>query len=121
MILKGATVVSITSKVEMEFLTSSIDVQPVINQIWIGLEKNPSTGNCNKKKKKKMDKERTLKLNLKIIGFYGWHDGSSVTFTSFAFATQSQTCVYMYSNAWYDAECLLSRRIYVCKRPKSKT
>ena len=64
MILKGATVVSITSKVEMEFLTSSIDVQPLINQIWIGLEKNPSTGNSNKKNKNKNGQRENVEIKI---------------------------------------------------------
>jgi hypothetical protein len=64
LILKGATVVSITSKVEMEFLTSSIDVQPLINQIWIGLEKNPSTGNYNKKTKNKNGQRENVEIKI---------------------------------------------------------
>ncbi len=43
-ILTGGSVVSITSKNEMEFLSNSIDDKPVMYQFWIGLEKNPSTG-----------------------------------------------------------------------------
>ncbi len=64
---------------------------------------------------------KNLSINdifIKIIGFYEWHDGSSLIYTSFAFNTQTQGCIYSYNNEWYDADCFLSRRIYVCKKPK---
>jgi hypothetical protein len=40
----GATVASISSKAEMEFLTNNVDITTTRNQIWIGLVKNPNTG-----------------------------------------------------------------------------
>ena len=93
---KGATVVTLTSKDEMEYLTQNIDARPVVNQIWIGLEKSP------------------------ISGAYEWNDGSSLSFTSFSPNFQSkQTCTYMSANEWFDSDCFLYRRIYVCKRAKS--
>lgn len=93
---KGATVVSLTSKGEMEYLTQNIDARPVVNQIWIGLEKSP------------------------VSNAYEWSDGSSLSFTSFSPNFQSrQTCAYMSANEWFDSDCFLYRRIYVCKRSKS--
>ena len=79
----------------MEFITKEVDITTVINEIWIGLEKNS------------------------ISGFYEWTDGSSLTFTSFI-QPQTQPCVYMKNNAWYGSDCFTLRSVYVCKTPRSK-
>ena len=54
---RDATVLSIASKAEMDFVTKNVDVTTP-NQIWLGLVKNPNTGinvyqivyNCSNKK-----------------------------------------------------------------------
>ena len=40
-----STVVSIASKGELEFITNNVDTKPIMYQIWIGLERNPTNGN----------------------------------------------------------------------------
>lgn len=65
--------------------------------IWIGLQKNLLTSK------------------------YEWNDGSNLGFSKFPTTpvqVQGTNCVYMYSNTWYDYDCL-SRLRFVCKRPKS--
>jgi hypothetical protein len=41
---EGATLVSIKSKDEMEFVTNNVDAKPLTYQMWIGLAKNNQTG-----------------------------------------------------------------------------
>ena len=58
-------------------------------------------------------------MNSFNAGFYSWDDGTNFQFNSFAHNNHTQTCVYMYNNIWYDSECFLTKRVYVCKRLKS--
>ena len=39
--------VSLTSQYEKEFISDNVDARPTLYQMWIGLEKNPITGNKN--------------------------------------------------------------------------
>jgi hypothetical protein len=60
--------------------------------MWIGLEKNPTTG--------KWYRIFCVLFVIIIIfsGAYEWDDGSKLDYTSFGNAAQTQTCVYMYNN-----------------------
>jgi hypothetical protein len=44
---KGASVVSIKTKDEMEFITKNVGSRRIQVQLWIGLEKNTDTGRIN--------------------------------------------------------------------------
>ncbi len=68
---------------------------PSTSSLWIGLKKNP--------------------FNSK----YEWADGSPLEYTDFSINSPTSECVYMYSNKWYDVDCLANRFRYVCKRAKS--
>ena len=65
----------------------------------------------------------TLWIGLEKIGSnYEWHDGSSLGFTKFPTNLQpTKPCVYMYSNTWYDYDCVAGKFRVICKTPKSKS
>ena len=53
-------------------------------------------------------------------GLYEWDDGEQLNYTNFINSNPIQTCVYQYNNQWFDSECFVSKRVHVCKQPKSK-
>ena len=44
----------------------------------------------------------------------------SKNYKNFINSNPIQTCVYQYNNQWFDSECFVSKRVHVCKQPKSK-
>ncbi|RNA34979.1 macrophage mannose receptor 1-like, partial [Brachionus plicatilis] len=95
---QGAYLVTIHSNEELEFVTSISSTSTIsAGPIWIGLEKN------------------------QISNSYVWQDGRPLEFLSFANSVQSQPCVYMSDNKWYDSECFYSKKRYTCKLPRIVT
>ena len=88
---RDSNIISILSASEHSFIRELVSTYP----IWIGLQKNAQ-------------------------GSYEWIDGSPVDYTSFGPQFQfREKCVYQSEGVWTDANCLVSRNRYICKRPRS--
>ncbi|XP_072020262.1 macrophage mannose receptor 1-like [Amphiura filiformis] len=94
----GATVASVHSRQENEFIRKLVDGD--WNDIWLGLHRDDDGG-------------------------FMWHDGTPVDYANWALGEptldnngQSEQCVELWSNGyWNDIECLYDQ-YYVCKKPK---